>query len=194
MSPQEHHHLIHLSRGSKESLAFFHREYRSKVFHYCHKFVRDREVAQELCLDVFLKLWEKRSKLDTDRSVNGLLFKISRDYSLTYLRKVARSERLRKEFVENYILSVENCPVEEQIFMKEGMKIAKKAIDGLPPRCRQVFQLRYSEERSLKQIAEELNISINTVKKQLRKGTHIVKDYLRANADLVFFFIIAQNL
>ena len=143
-------------------------------------------------MDVFLKLWEKRAKLITDRSVNGILFKITRDFSLTYLRRVAKDARLRKEFVENYMLSVDNCPVEEQIFMKEGMKMAKQAIDGLPPRCRQVFQLRYSEELSLQQIAEELNISINTVKKQLRKGTHTVKDYLRANADLVFFLILAQ--
>lgn len=190
MNPQEYHHLIHLSKGNKESLAFFHREYRSKVFHYCLQFVRDREVAQEITLDVFLKLWEKRSILHTDRSINGILFKITRDFSLTYLRKVAKDDRRRKEFVEHYILTVDHCPVEEQIFIKEGMKIAKQAIDELPPRCRQVFQLRYSEERSLKQIAEELNISINTVKKQLRKGTHIVKDYLRANADLVFSLIL----
>lgn len=194
MNPQEHHHLIHLSKGNKESLAFFHREYRAKVFHYCFRFVRDREVAQEITLDVFLKLWEKRAKLEQDRSVNGLLFKITRDFSLTYLRKVAKDDRKRKEFVDHYMVSVENCPVEEQIFMKEGLKIAKQAIDGLPPRCRQVFQLRYGEDLSLKQIADELNISIHTVKKQLRKGTHTVKDYLRAHADLVFSFILFQLL
>ncbi len=191
MNPQEKYHLIHLSKGNKESLAFLHRKYRAKIFHYCLQFVRNREVAQEITLDVFLKLWEKRSIIKTDRSVDHFLFKITKDFSISYLRKISKHAHLRKQYVENYFQSLGNS-VEEQLLMKEDLQIAKQAIDSLPPRCRQVFQLRYSEDLSLMQIAEELNISINTVKKQLRKGTNLVKSYLKANADLVFFLILGN--
>lgn len=191
MEAQEKHHLIHLSKGSKQSFAFLFEKYRSKVYHYCFQFVRSREVAQEITLDVFTKIWEKHTTIQATQSISGLLLKITRDLSISYLRKAARDTALRKEFVQNYLQSLDN-PLEEQLFLKEGMQIAKQAIDGLPPRCRQVFQLRYSEGFSLKEIAEELNISISTVKKQLRKGTLIVKAYLEANTDLVFMFILGQ--
>ncbi len=192
MDPQEQNHIEQLCQGSKESLAFLHRVYRSKVFHFCLHLVRSREVAEEITLDVFFKLWERRAILEKDRSINGLLYKITRDYSISYLRKVARDVTLAKEFVDNYLQSQDHNPVEEQLCMKENLNIADKAIDGLPPGCRRIFQLRYSEDLSVKQIAAEMNISVNTVKKQLRKGMHTVKDYLETNADLVFFLILGN--
>jgi RNA polymerase sigma-70 factor (ECF subfamily) len=191
MDAQEKHHLTQLSRGNKQSFAFLFEKYRSKVYFYCFQFVRSREIAQEITLDVFTRIWEKHATIESEQSISGLLLKITRDYSITYLRKAAKDLALRKEFVQNYLQSLDN-PLEEHLFIKEGMQIAKQAIDGLPPRCRQVFQLRYAEGFSLKEIAEELNISISTVKKQLKKGTLIVRDYLEANTDLVFVLILGQ--
>lgn len=191
MDIQERYHLIQLSTGSKESLAFLFRKYNSKVYHYCFQYVRSKEVAQEITMDVFLKVWEKRSVLKTDTPLSGLLFKITKDASISYLRKAARNTVLRKEFVQHYLQSLEN-PLEDHLLFKEGMEIAKRAIASLPPRCRQVFLLRYEEGFSLKQIAEELNISVSTVKKQLSKGTLIVRSYLESNADLVFVLILGH--
>lgn len=191
MDPQEKYHLTLLSQGKKEALAFLHDKYWAKIFQYCLQFVRSKEVAQEISLDVFLKLWERRSIVKSDRSVSGLLFKISKDYCISYLRKVAKDASLHREFIENYFHRLDN-PVEEQLILKERLQIAKQVINTLPPRCRQVFQLRYTEGLSLKQIAAELNISTNTVKKQLKKGTDIVKESLSVNADLVFIMIIAN--
>ena len=191
MDAQERHHLTLLSEGSKESFDFLFQKYNSKVYHYCFRFVRNREVAQEITLDVFLKIWEKRTAIKADYVLGGLLFKMTKDLSISYLRKAAKDINLRKEFIQHYFQSLDN-PLEEQLLLKEGMQIAQQAIEGLPPRCRQVFHLRYGEGFSLKQIAEEMNISISTVKKQLSKGTQIVKAYLEANADLVFVFVLGQ--
>lgn len=193
MDALEQHHLFHLQQGSKQSFAFVFEKYRSKVFYYCFQFVRSREVAQEITLDVFTKIWEKHTIIQTDQPISGLLLKITRDYSITYLRKAAKDVALRQEFVENYLESLDN-PLDEALLMKEGMRMATQAIDSLPPRCREVFQLRYGEDRSLKQIAEALDISISTVKKQLKKGTVTVKAYLEANADLVFIIILGQMI
>lgn len=191
MDIQERYHLIQLSTGSKESLAFLFQKYNSKVYHYCFQYVRSKEVAQEITMDVFLKVWEKRSMIKADSPLGGLLFKITKDASISYLRKAARDVVLRKEFVQHYLQSLEN-PLEDHLLFKEGIQIAKQAIATLPPRCRQVFLLRYEEDFSLKQIAEELNISVSTVKKQLSKGTLIVKSYLESNADLVFVLIVGH--
>ncbi len=191
MDAHEQHHLIQLSKGDKGGLASLHEMYSPKVFHYCLQFVRNQEVAQEITLDVFLQVWKKRSIIQTNRPLGALLFKITKDYSISYLRKVAKSGALRKEFIESYVLSLES-PVEKELFLNEGLKIAREAIDGLPPRCKEVFQLRYHEDFSLRQIAQELDISQSTVKKHLQKGKQIVKTYLSANADLIYFLFIGQ--
>ncbi len=191
MCTQEKHHLIMLSKGSKESFAYIFEQYRSRVYYYCYNLVRNREVAQEITIDVFTKIWEKHSTIQSNSSINGLLYKITRDHSISYLRKAARDAALRKEFIQNFFESLNN-PSEEQLFLKEGIQIAEQAINTLPTRCRQVFKLRYSEGFTLREIAEELNISISTVKKQLTKGTRIVRAYLEANTDLVFVLIAGQ--
>lgn len=193
MDIQEQHHLILLSEGNKKSFIFLHRKYQAQVYHFCLRFVRSKELAQEITSDVFLKLWQKRMVIQTDQSISGLLFKITRDISISYLRKVSNDTKLRKEFVAHYFQSLGNT-VEEQLFVKEGIQIAKVAIDRLPPRCRQVFQLRYTQDLTLKQIAEKLNISTSTVKKHLQKGTQLVKAHLEANADLAFSMFLLSIL
>ncbi|PHN07062.1 RNA polymerase sigma factor [Flavilitoribacter nigricans] len=191
MDLKEQFHLQQFAKGDKKSFVYLHERYQSKVYYYCLKFVGNREVAEEITSDVFVKLWQKREELRDDITVSGLLFKITRDYALSYLRQVARNADLKKAFIESYFNALNN-PVEEQIYLKEGMAIAKRAIDTLPPKCRQVFRLRYLDGLSLSQIAEELHISTNTVQNHLQKGTRIVRGYLQEHSDLVFSILLIQ--
>lgn len=185
MHSDDKYHLEGLVNGKKDSFVYFHKKYQAKVFHYALKLVRSKEVAQEITSDVFVKIWEKRAMLHTEVTIEGLLFKITRDYAFSYLRKVSRDAKLREDYVRQYFESVQN-PIEELLYLKEGLAIADKAIEALPPKCRLVFRLRYFDELSLRQISEELNISTNTVQNHLAKGTRLVKDYLQANSSIVF--------
>lgn len=185
MDAKEKHHLISLKKGNKESFVFLHRKYQSKIYHYCYRFVRREEIAQEITSDVFIKLWEKRSAIRADHPVSGLLFKITKDLSMSYLRRIARDSDLRKAYIAHY-LEHSTHYVEEELFVREGLDMARQAIATLPPKCRLIFRLRYFFDLSLQQISEELEISPNTVQNHLGKGKKVVKAYLRANSDLVF--------
>lgn len=187
----EQFHIARLTEGNTNSFIWIHQQYQSKVYAYCFKFVRNKEVVEEITSDVFVKLWEKRVQLNPTYSINGLLFKITRDFCLSYLRKVSKNTILRKEFTNNYLDHSPN-PIENLLFHKESLKIANKAIENLPPKCKQVFHLRYFNELSLQQIANELNISPNTVQNHLSKGTKLVKRYLQRHGDLVFILLIGM--
>lgn len=193
MDLKEQFHLDRFAKGNKQSFVYLHERYQSKVYYYCLKFVGKKEIAEEITSDVFVKLWQKRGEIQTDRDIRGLLFKISRDYALSYLRQIARNADQKKAFIDHYLLNL-NSPVEEQIYLKEGLAIADRAIENLPPKCQQVFRLRYLDGLSLKQIAEELHISTNTVQNHLQKGTRMVKVYLQEHSDLVFALLISQLL
>jgi len=184
MELREQQYLVNLVQGDKKSFAALYELYHAKVYCYCFRFVRNMEVAQEITSDVFVKLWEKRKTIDVNRPLGGLLFKISKDFCLDYLRKVSRDRRRRNIFIEQYLESSLNT-LEDQLFFDEGMKIAQKAIESLPPRCKEVFHLRYFSGLTLLQISEELEISPNTVQNHLQKGNRQVRAYLRSHTDLV---------
>ena len=140
-----------------------------------------------------MKLWQKRAQLRSDIYIGGILFKITRDFCFSYLRKVARNADLRKAYIERYTAPTAN-PIEEDLYLQDGLKIAGKAIESLPPKCRQVFHLRYRDGLSLSQIANELHISTNTVQNHLQKGTRLVKGYLQDHSDLVFTLLFLSSV
>lgn len=191
MDLKERFHLQRFVKGDKKSFVFLHERYQSKVYYYCLKFVGNREVAEEITSDVFVKLWQKRDEIRKEIPVSGLLFKITRDHAMSYLRQVAKHADLKSAFIEQYFAPLFS-PIEEQLYFKEGMEIAGRAIENLPPKCRQIFRLRYLEGLSLRQIADELHISPNTVQNHLQKGTRLVKGYLQQHSDLVFFLLLCH--
>jgi len=81
--------------------------------------------------------------------------------------------------------------VADDILFIEYHAIAREAIDRLPPRQRQIFELRTREDLSLNEIAVYLGISLAAVKKQLYAAINFIKTYLRRHAGwltgLVFF-------
>ncbi len=186
---REHYHLVNLVNGDTQSFTAIYEQYHAKVYHYCFRFVRSKEVAQEITSDVFVKLWQKRETLETCQPIGGLLLKITRDYCLDFLRKVARDKHLRDRYVEQYIDS-SSTVLEDQLFFNEGMKIARKAIENLPPRCKEVFHLRYFRGLTLIQISETLKISPNTVQNHLQKGKRLVRTYLQSHTDLILGLLL----
>lgn len=189
MEAIEQRHLVNLVEGSKESLFYFHEKYQAKIYRYTFTLVRNKEVAEEITSDVFIRIWEKRAKIEVKKGIDHLMFKITKDFCRDYLRKVARDAALREAYIYQ-CLNDKNNSIEDQLSFKDNLKIASKAIESLPPKCRQVFRLRYDQEMSLLQIADELGISRSTVQKHLHKGTKFVRNYLRTHSDLVFFLLI----
>lgn len=189
MEAIEQRNLVNLVKGNKECLFYFHEKYQAKVYRYTFTLVRNKEVAEEITSDVFIRIWEIRGKIDVKRGIDHLMFKITKDFCNDYLRKVARDAAGREAYIHQ-CLTHKSSTVEDQLSFKDNLQIASRAIENLPPKCRQVFRLRYDQEMSLLQIADELNITRSTVQKHLHKGTKFVRNYLRNHSDLVFFLLI----
>ena len=189
MDATEQKHLANLIKGDRQSLLYFHQKYQSKIYRYTFTLVRNREVAEEITSDVFVRIWKKRATIKVEKGVDHLMFKITKDFCRDYLRKVARDVALREEYIRTY-LSNKSDTVEDQLYFKDNLQIAHRAIENLPPKCRQVFRLRYDQEMSLLQIANELDITTSTVQKHLHKGTKLVRNYLKTHSDLAFFLLI----
>lgn len=173
----EHTHLEALARGDKKGLDWIFDQYRKPIFHFCLKLLKENSLAEEATADVFIKIWEKRNIINTDRSIQAFLYKIARDTAFSYLRKVASNERLKQKFLENYPLTDHKHG--EWIYLKKEHATTVANIVGvLPPQRQLIFRMKYFEGKDNSAIAEELNLSVHTVKSQLVKARTYVRKRL----------------
>lgn len=164
-----------LKNGDKSSFKQIYDLYHSSVYHYCRKFLIDESFAEDATADVFIKLWEKHAIIDDSKSIRPFLFKLAKDISYNYLRKIASDDRLKEAYIKRYPL-VEKQDAELSYIEKENQIRLDTLIDSLPGKRKEIFKLRYEEGLDYKSIAQRLDISANTVKVQLVRARSFLKN------------------
>lgn len=147
-----------------------------RFFRIAFFYLQREEWAQEVVLDVFMKIWERRNLLDKIDNLEDYFFITVKNTALNYLEK----ERRRQESAED-ILSCYPEPAdspEDILISDELLSRYLKAIDHLPERCREVFIRIREEKKTYAETAQELGISIHTVDVQLQKALHLLRKML----------------
>ncbi len=193
MTTEFYKHFLDFSH-SGEGLSGFdqlYEEYHHAVYANILKMVRQPAIAEDLLQDVFVALWENHPKIERNR-VGNWLFVVSYNKSVNFLKKV-RKEKL--EFLheqQNLSVSSHWDTVSEEEF-EWKLQLIEEAIDQLPLQKRIVFAKYRLEGKSLNEIAEELRISVNTVKDHLKIANKLVRAYvadkypLSSGAELVIW-------
>jgi RNA polymerase sigma-70 factor, ECF subfamily len=145
--------------------------------------IRNRSDAEEIVSDVFIKLWNNRN-IDINSSVKGYLIKAVRNTAINYLQKQKNAKQLTDNIDHLDAESLfwdHNYPL-GKLFEQEITGILQKGIALLPEGCREIFLLSRSRELTYNDIANELGISVNTVKSQMKIALSrlrvVLKDYL----------------
>lgn len=162
--------------------------YFPKLVRFSKTYLLFQEDAENIVQDIFLKLWENNDLISFTGNINAYLFTIVKNRCIDFLRKeyqvdnrnCSLSEVERKE-LEFKLYSLQQFD-ENNFSLAEIENIIHQAVDSLPPRCREIFLLSRMEGLKHKEIAERLDISVNTVEGQiniaLRKLKVALKDYL----------------
>lgn len=148
-----------------------------RLFRIAYYYVRREEWAQEIVLDVFMRLWEQRKKLPEINNIEDYCFILTRNASFNYLEKeskhTSQSAGQLSEPATGHADSPEDTLISEELFARYV-----KALDRLPERCREVFIRVREEKQSYAQVAGELGISVKTVDAQLQKALTRLKKML----------------
>jgi len=149
----------------------YHR-YRLKVHGYAYRFTRCREEAEELTQDVFVRLWENRSKIDPAKNFDAFLYTLIRNNFLEALRKKARATAFRIETIRDEPF----CnSVDDYIGFKECQHVSGHAIENLSPQVRVAYLLSREQGRSHEEISMQMGISKNTVSNHLKQSLKIFR-------------------
>ena len=168
----------------------------SRLFLFAKEYVLFDEEAENIVQDIFLMLWEKRDALRVDVSLTAYLFTLVKNKCIDFLRhrmvEQIYSENIQQEYNEELNVKLFALESFDHNFSSEEdiETLLRNAIDKLPERCRLIFIKSRIEGKKYKEIAEELNLSVNTVEGQisiaLKKLREELKDYLPL---LLFLFI-----
>ena len=159
------------------------------VFRSIYRLIPDTALAEDLSQEVFLKLWEKRLKINIKSSIAAYIRKMSVNEALGQLRK---NKKMRIEA----ITEIDTAAVDstETIYLQHEMQEhLHRAIDKLPHRCRLIFLLSRFEELSYKEISDQLDISPKTVENQISKALKLMRKAVQSySARSLFLMILLQ--
>ena len=145
-----------------------------QLCHYASTIVRDSDEAEDIVQSMFVKLWEQRASLDIKFSVRAYLFKAVRHRCLNHLdHKVIQKKH------SDFTLTFSEGSQPPDAFSDELEENVKKAIDSLPPQCKTIFLMSRYEALRHDEIAQRLNISVNTIQNQICKALKILRDELK---------------
>jgi RNA polymerase sigma-70 factor (ECF subfamily) len=172
-----------MSGDNEDAFDTFFYRYNTKVYSFILHMVDVPTVAEELVHDVFLKIWLNRRGLRDIVNPGNYLFVTAKNHALNQLEKMA-NERKGKNQLDALPANLGADP-EEEFLYKESLALVTEAINQLPEQQRIVFQLSRERGLSREEIAEQLDISPNTVKNHLGTARKKIQQYLQAHGKVV---------
>ena len=159
--------------------------------HYQHlhnlagSILKDSQLAEEQVQEVFAKVWERREKLSDNLKLFPYLITSVRNRCFNYLRDKQVEQKYldyTQQQLREQILQYDYEDLDEELIGK-----MHSAIDTLPEKCKEVFQMSRFEQMSHKQIAAKLDISTKTIERHITKALKVLRSEL---AGLVKFLIL----
>ncbi len=163
------------------------REHQQRIFRIVIAMVRDPELASNITQDCFVHAYEKRASFRGESSVSTWLIRIAmnlvRDHARNrrqafWKRLFQRSENESVESAAENVRDSRSTP-DRQFLAKEELSAVWSAVAELAPQQREVFVLRFSEEMSLEEIAQVLDVKLGTVKAHLSRALATVRMRVR---------------
>ena len=165
-----------LTEGDEVAFEKLYRLYGERLFAYLIKLLKSEDIACEVLQEVFIKVWHNRQHIDVKQSFRPYLFRIAENCAYDFFRKVARDKKLQEALIRN--ACKDYSPVEEDLLTKEKSYLLQEAIDALPPKRREVFQLVKIEQRSYEEVSHMLHVSVSTVNDHIVKATKSIRENL----------------
>lgn len=136
----------------------------------------DIQVAEDIAQDVFLKLWEKKKKINQE-TVKQLLYTIANNLFLNHIEH----QKVSSKFAGNFELKHDNENPEFSLEVKEFSNKLQNAINMLEEKQRTTFLMNRIDKLTYSQIAENMGITVKAVEKRMQKAIAFLKDKIEVN-------------
>jgi len=147
--------------GDGEQFEYIFEKYCKPVINYIQRITKHTEVGEDIALGIFLKLYKKREEFEDEKNIKNWLFLVAKNTTISHLRKEINIKK-RKEEIQ-YLSQNVSMGEDPERTGAEVIKEIIKDLSDLTDREKQVFHLLYRDEKTTKEVAKELDISISAV-------------------------------
>lgn len=141
-----------------------------ELVHYANSYLFDQNWSEDIVQEVFIHLWEKANELDIKSSLKGYLYSMVRNRCLNFLKSLKITDDAKVLDMQSMLSS----DYDLEFFSSDDLKVIHhqllKVVEGLPSKMQQIVKMRFIENYKYVEIAEELGVSVNTVKTQLKRA------------------------
>lgn len=165
--------LLKLIRtGDKQAFKYLFDTFFASLCRFTRIYVGNHMIAEEIVLDVFTAVWEKKEQIDLRISWKAYLFQSVRNKALNHIR-----DNDRYVIVSDWAAH-EKSETDNSLELKELERLIQEAVCTLPDLCRDIFQRSRVEYATNKEIASDLNISVKYVEAQITKALKLIRKHL----------------
>lgn len=183
--------LIDLAvEGDDSAFAKLLQRYKRPVYHMILKMVRNVDDAEDLTIESFAKAFRSLHRFKKDFTFSTWLFRIATNNTIDFIRKkklntLSIDNTFTDDDGQSVSIDVEDVNLDPQ---EEAIKIQKAElvqvfVDKLPPKYQKLVRLRYFNELSYEEIAEELEAPLGTVKAQLHRARELMFEMVKNKRD-----------
>lgn len=157
----------------------------AELVNFGNRYLNDPEQSKELVQEVFLNIWQKSEILKIQTSVKSYLFGAVRNAALNHIKH----QKVQQKYQDRVKFNSEESETVDFLELEELKTSIENALNKIPEKCRQIFELNRFEGKRYKEIADQLGISLKTVENQMGKALKILRQELGDYLPIVLLLI-----
>lgn len=161
--------------------------YNKLLYLFAYNKLRNKEEAKDVVQDVFAWLLNNSTRFAINSSVSSFLYKSV----LNKIFDIFRHQSVIRKYIEqgDHYIDIDSTETDYLIREKDIAQMIRQEIDAMPQKMKEVYLLRFEQYLSAKEIAEQLNISENTVNTHLKRAAKKLRD----NLGMLIYVVYIMN-
>lgn len=170
--------ILLLKEGDQAAFTEIYNRYWASMYAHVYKMLRNREETKDLLQDLFSSLWLKAADINEQTKLSGYLYLSARNRVFNLIQH----HKVKNDYLSSVVkfLSEAGTETMERLDEKDLINAIESEIQNLPPKMREIFELSRKANLTHKEIAEQLNISDQTVRKQIQNALRILRPKVQA--------------
>jgi RNA polymerase sigma factor (sigma-70 family) len=184
--------VLRARKGDQQAFAQLMQRYRDSIFHMINKMVFSSDDADDLTIEAFGKAFQRLEQYTPAFAFSTWLFKLASNHTIDFIRK----KRLNALSLDRGFMGEDGDAMEihvkdeqldpmESLEKKERVALMREVVSALKPRYRRLVELRYFEELSYDEIAQELDLPLGTIKAQLFRARDILAEVMKGTRETI---------
>lgn len=195
VAPHDENYLfLQIAAGDESAFRALFDAYRERLFSFAWQLCHSAVDAEEVVQDIFLKLWEQRDKLAAIEYPRKYIYSMTRNRTLDLLAKIARNDQMIKDVWTN--MSQSDNLTENLLQAEESRRLIQQALEQLPEKKQTIFALSRNQGLSHQEIADQMQLSVQTIKNIVTEVLKHIQVYLSQHSELlaIVFWLEACSL